>query len=80
MKYKKSFLLLWVTVGIAVLLAVLEFITKPAESYALAALGIILLGMLQTVLFFRCPHCKKRWDVRKGIPRACPYCGKPIKK
>jgi len=80
MKYKRSFLLMWLTVGIAVAMAVYEFVAKPEQTLALAALGCILLGMAQTILFFRCPLCKKRWDVRRGIPKICPHCGKPVQK
>ena len=36
-------------------------------------------GIVQTLLFFHCPHCGALWDTRGGIPDYCPKCGKKIK-
>ena len=35
-------------------------------------------GILQTTLFFHCPHCKKGFPLRGGMPGYCPKCGKKV--
>ena len=46
----------------------------------LAAVGVLILlaGILQTFLFFRCPHCGGLWDTHGGVPHYCPHCGEYI--
>ncbi|SFN63971.1 hypothetical protein [Proteiniclasticum ruminis] len=43
------------------------------------SIGTLLLGLLQYVLYYRCPHCKKPLISSKGrIPVACPHCKKEL--
>ena len=45
-------------------------------------LGFILMAasILWHVLFIRCPHCGSPFQLRGGIPKHCPECGKYIDK
>ena len=47
------------------------------KSYALLWLGaaVFMAVVLQTLLFFRCPHCGEHWDIRVRIP----HCGEYIR-
>ena len=37
--------------------------------------GMMVLGILQALLFYKCPHCKKRFKIGSRRPSVCPYCG-----
>lgn len=41
----------------------------------LVGIGIIFLGIKQLPFFYRCPHCKKQFDVRQGKLPHCHHCG-----
>ena len=40
-----------------------------------AGLGVLALGLLQALIFYKCPHCKKRFKLGSRRPSVCPYCG-----
>ena len=35
----------------------------------------MVLGILQALVFYKCPHCKKRFKIGSRRPNVCPYCG-----
>ena len=37
--------------------------------------GMMVLGLLQALIFYKCPHCKKRFKLGSRRPSVCPYCG-----
>ena len=77
MDYQKSYVLMWVGIIAGFILAA---VGGALATKWLAAMGtlILLAGILQTFLFFRCPHCGKLWDTRGGVPHYCPECGEYI--
>lgn len=55
------------------------------EKYMLwfLAVGIIIyvLGFIQALIFYNCPHCKYcLLNVRGSVPDFCPYCGGSLKE
>lgn len=41
--------------------------------------AIVLLNIIQTVIFFRCPHCGRSLRTRSiRMPLYCPRCGKEL--
>lgn len=42
---------------------------------ALTGLAIMLTGIGQAFLFYKCPDCGKRFNIRDRQPRFCPKCG-----
>ena len=77
MDYQKSYVLMWVGIIAGFILAA---VGGALAIKWLAAMGtlILLAGILQTFLFFRCPHCGKLWDTRGGVPHYYPECGEYI--
>lgn len=52
--------------------------TKTVAFYV-AALVLLLGGLLQAVVFYRCPHCgKSLLPYRNGVPKHCPECGEEL--
>lgn len=44
-----------------------------------SAVVILLFGLVQLFLFYRCPHCKKSLLAVKGAtPAHCPHCGESL--
>lgn len=41
-------------------------------------LGVLALGLLQMVLFYKCPHCGAQLEPRGPVPKFCPNCGKEL--
>ena len=74
MDYKKSFYLLWGLNGVGFLFMLAAIPTEQLWAARLGA-GCMLAGLLQTMVFFRCPNCGSGWDIRDGIPHYCPRCG-----
>lgn len=80
MDYRKSYILMWVLfVAALVLSVVLGVLTGNARLGGGVGAVVLMAGLVQTLLFFHCPHCGARWDTRGGIPDYCPKCGKKIK-
>ena len=83
MNYKKSYLLYNIG-GIGGLISLLmgSFLTKlhPVLGMILSVIGVVVgvLAILQTILFYRCPYCGSRLDIRSRKPVFCPECGKKL--
>ena len=39
---------------------------------------VLALGLLQMVLFYKCPHCGAQLEPRGPVPKFCPNCGKEL--
>ena len=42
--------------------------------------GLMVLGLLQALIFYKCPHCKKRFKIGSRRPSVCPYCGAKLEE
>ncbi len=79
MDYNKSHLIahlgLWIGLVIGVLGAYIEI-------DFIAYLGVILMvgGLIQTLIFYKCPNCNKPFNIRGKKPQYCPECGKILEK
>lgn len=40
--------------------------------------GIAIAGVVQAMVFCRCPHCGESLEIRGGLPNYCPVCGKKL--
>ena len=76
MDYHKSYYLMFACTGIGILMWLLF-----QSSVVMLSVGIVVTcgGLLQAMVFFRCPHCKQSWNIKAGIPQYCPHCGKEIR-
>lgn len=77
MDYRKSYAIYWGVIWLALILAVAYFLTHWLWT-AVAALTLLLAGMLQTVFFYRCPECGKSLNPRTKQPKYCPHCGNEL--
>ena len=48
---------------------------RQSLSMSAVGAGMMVLGLLQALLFYKCPHCKKRFKLGSRRPSVCPYCG-----
>ena len=54
---------------------------RMTELFALWAggIGLLALSVIQALLFYRCPHCRKSLlAVKNGLPEYCPFCGQRL--
>lgn len=44
---------------------------------AIAVIGLMLMtgGIVQALIFYKCPNCGKRFNIRGRQPKFCPECG-----
>lgn len=80
MDCRKSYILLWALFAAGIIVGgLLTYMTgNDVLGWGIGFL-LIAAGLVQMLLFFRCPHCGALWDTRGGIPNYCPKCGKKIK-
>ena len=52
------------------------------QSLMMSAVGaaVMVLGILQALIFYKCPHCKKRFKIGSRRPSVCPYCGAKLEE
>ena len=52
------------------------------QSLMMSAVGaaVMVLGILQALVFYKCPHCKKRFKIGSRRPSVCPYCGAKLEE
>lgn len=79
MDYKLSRKLMWICIdsGLVLLAASMCFKNeKLVVGLMIAAVAVFGLGMLQALLFYKCPECKcSLIKSTGGIPENCPKCG-----
>lgn len=44
----------------------------------LAAIALLVIGLVLSAVFYRCPVCGKPLPARGKTPRNCPSCGAPL--
>ena len=77
-----TFLICWsIALGIVLVALLFFIIATPYKDFATPAVVILgVLGLLFPVhkaMDFRCPKCKKVYDMRSW-PKFCPHCGAPL--
>lgn len=82
MDYKKSYALMWLLYFIGAVLIGIYCLIGLGEGWALAGVGFLAVGFLQTLFFFNCPRCRINWVRHRmyipAVPHYCPYCGEHI--
>ena len=53
---------------------------RQSLSMSAVGAGMMVLGLLQALLFYKCPHCKKRFKIGSRRPSVCPYCGAKLEE
>jgi len=74
MDYKKSYLLFNCCLYAGLALCIVSLMTKVTWVGIIGTI-VIVLGMLQTVIFYRCPNCHKVLNYKGRKPKHCPECG-----
>ena len=74
MNYKRSKKLFSVMCYLCLALVLVSTILEIRWLSA-AGLGVLALGLLQMVLFYKCPHCGAQLEPRGPVPKFCPNCG-----
>ena len=77
MDYKKGEKLFSVSSYICIALVLASSILRIRWLSA-AGLGVLALGLLQMVLFYKCPHCGAHMRLRERKTGCCPECGKKL--
>lgn len=74
MNYKKSYRLLNICLYSGLILCLTSLILK-IDWVGMLGVIIIILGILQTAIFYRCPNCHKALNFRGKKPKHCSECG-----
>lgn len=79
MNYKKSRQLMNIGIwgGIAVLVV---FYATDIMLFGVLVMILVLGGMLQALVFYKCPSCNVHFNIRGGQPDFCPKCGCDLEK
>lgn len=77
MNYKRSEKLFSATCYLCIALVVVSTVLEIRWLSA-AGLGVLVLGVLQMLLFYKCPYCGKHFSLRKKRAEYCPECGKEL--
>lgn len=77
MNYKRSEKLFSVMCYLCIALVVVSTILEIRWLSA-AGLGVLALGLLQMLLFYKCPYCGKHFSLGKRRPGYCPECGEKL--
>ncbi len=83
MDYKKSYLMLQIGVlgGAVIVFIGLLLVSKGiVVGNVLSVIGLVCMfgGLMQAFLFFKCPHCGRRFNIRGKRFSYCPSCGKKL--
>lgn len=74
MSYKTSYFLFNIFLYTGMILCILSLMLRITWPGILGTV-ILLLGILQTAIFYRCPNCHKTLNFRGRKPKHCPECG-----
>ena len=81
MDYRTSRLLVWLTFLGGFLLLLLGDNLEKMNITGYTAVMIIATGLIQGLIWYRCPHCHKSlMSVSGKIPKKCPFCGGKLEK
>lgn len=66
----------------AVIAAVVTWFLPDGSKTGLliVACTLFVAGFVVTLLFYRCPHCKRNLPANGGFPDICPHCGEVLRK
>ena len=67
--------------NVVLLVASLVFYAMGQPYYLpllIAAIVLLLIGIVFSAVFYRCPTCGRALPVRGKTPRTCPFCGGAI--
>ncbi len=68
-KYQWSYILLWVCLVLGVVVACFA---------GLWGIPVVVVGIIQAAVFYRCPHCGRSLLNYRGVPNCCPHCGQEL--
>ena len=79
MDFKASERCMFISCAVGILLVALG---NRRQSLMMSVVGaaVMVLGLLQTLIFYKCPHCKKRFSIGAKRPKVCPHCGKSLEE
>ena len=77
MDYRKSYLIYNICLYTGFVLCLISLMTQ-VNWPGIAGIVVLLAGMLQTVIFYRCPNCHAAFQIRGRRPKHCPECGHPL--
>lgn len=74
MDYNKSYLVMHVGFWIGIVIGIIGVLI---EIRLISYISIILMlgSLVQAFIFYRCPNCKKTFNIRGKKPKYCPECG-----
>ncbi len=72
MKYQWSFAIYWGCLIVGIVLCLCQFL--------IGGVAVLLVGVVQALIFYRCPKCGASLLMRTGdgIPNYCPKCGQEL--
>lgn len=77
MDFKTSKLLFNITRYIGLVLILIAALAKVLLPLIVGAV-VLIGGIAQAVVFYRCPHCRKPMELMGKIPKHCPECGEEL--
>lgn len=79
MDFKASERCMFISCAVGILLVALG---NRRQSLMMSVVGaaVMVLGLLQTLIFYKCPHCKKHFSIGAKRPKVCPHCGKSLEE
>lgn len=79
MDYNKSHLIAQLGLWFGLIIGV---IGASIENVFIAYLGVMLMvgGLIQAFIFYKCPNCNKPFKIRSNKPQYCPECGEKLEK
>lgn len=77
MDYKKSYRLFRFCLYLGIALMLFALLIK-VYWIGIPGVVIVLLGLIQVAIFYRCPGCGASFDFRTRMPKYCPQCGRKM--
>lgn len=77
MNYKMSFALLWIGLIAGLALFVAGFMADSRPLFW-AGVAVVVLGIVQTRMFYCCPVCGGRFHSHGPLVKVCPHCGEKL--
>lgn len=74
MDYNKSYEIYMLSLIVGIILMVISLATDIMWLGVIGMIGFMA-GLLQTMIYYRCPKCNHPFDTRGKKPKHCPECG-----